>query len=364
MPRLISTLHATVLGLALPCLAIGHEGATHDTADASPRPDAHAPIGVMAEHTHSAGEFMLSYRFAVMNMAGNRDGTDALSADEIATQTPNRFADQPGQPPTLRVVPENMVMQMHMLGAMWAPSDRLTVMAMLPYLRKHMDHLTYAGGSGTTQLGRFTTVSEGLGDVSLGALASIVKTPVERLHTSFAIVAPTGDDEETAQVLAPNGMRPTLRLPYPMQNGSGAWAVRPGATYVRDAPTWSWGLQYQGTLYVSDADAGYQRGDVHQMTSWLAARLAPSLSMSVRLQLETEADIAGMDPAIRAPVQTADPARQGGERAETLFGANWQPRAAPAHRLALEAGYTVWQDLNGPQLERRQRLIMGYQYSW
>ena len=70
MPRLISTLHATVLGLALPCLAISHEGATHDTADASPRPDAHAPIGVMAEHTHSAGEFMLSYRFAVMNMAG------------------------------------------------------------------------------------------------------------------------------------------------------------------------------------------------------------------------------------------------------------------------------------------------------
>ena len=41
-----------------------------------PRPDSHAPIGVMGDHTHSAGEVMLSYRFMRMSMEGNRDGTD------------------------------------------------------------------------------------------------------------------------------------------------------------------------------------------------------------------------------------------------------------------------------------------------
>lgn len=363
MNRYTRLQHGLVLGLLLPFASFAHD-ASPDANLSSPRPDAHAPIGVMAEHTHSAGEFMLSYRYGVMNMAGNRDGTSSVTADEIATQASNRFAGQPGQPPTLRVVPENMVMQMHMLGAMWAPSDALTLMVMLPYVRKHMDHLTYAGGMGATQLGRFTTVSEGLGDISVGALASIKKTPTERLHTSFAIIAPTGEDEETAEVLAPNGMRPTLRLPYPMQTGSGSWAVRPGATYVRDAAAWSWGIQYSGTVYVTDADAGYQRGDVHALTSWAARLVAPSVSVSARVQAETEADVAGIDPAIRAPVQTADPARQGGERVETLVGVNWQPRRATAHRLAMEFGYTAWQDLNGPQLERDQRLIVGYQFSW
>ena len=32
----------------------------------------HAPIGVMGEHMHKKGEYMLSYRFSHMQMKGNR----------------------------------------------------------------------------------------------------------------------------------------------------------------------------------------------------------------------------------------------------------------------------------------------------
>jgi len=35
----------------------------------SARPDGHAPIGVMGEHTHKAGEWMLSYRYRNMFMS-------------------------------------------------------------------------------------------------------------------------------------------------------------------------------------------------------------------------------------------------------------------------------------------------------
>lgn len=38
-------------------------------------PDDHAPLGVMGDHVHNAGEFMVSYRFSRMSMEGNRDGT-------------------------------------------------------------------------------------------------------------------------------------------------------------------------------------------------------------------------------------------------------------------------------------------------
>ncbi|WP_198912296.1 hypothetical protein [Parvularcula mediterranea] len=86
----------------------------------------HAPIGVMADHRHKAGEVMVSYRFMRMEMEGNREGNDPLSPEEIATTVPNRFFGQPMQPPTLRVVPLEMTMDMHMVGAMLGLTDRIT----------------------------------------------------------------------------------------------------------------------------------------------------------------------------------------------------------------------------------------------
>ena len=52
----------------------------------------HAPIGVMADHRHAKGEWMLSYRFMRMNMDGNRDGRDSLSPENIVTSVPNPFS--------------------------------------------------------------------------------------------------------------------------------------------------------------------------------------------------------------------------------------------------------------------------------
>ena len=40
----------------------------------SAQPDDHAPIGVMADHQHQKGEWMISYRYMGMAMDGNRDG--------------------------------------------------------------------------------------------------------------------------------------------------------------------------------------------------------------------------------------------------------------------------------------------------
>ena len=94
--------------------------ADHDQIDASGYPsdiraDGHGPIGVMGDHIHKSGEWMISYRFMRMWMEGNRDGTNSIQPDEIVTTVNNRFANEAGQPNTLRVVPLRMYMDMHRL---------------------------------------------------------------------------------------------------------------------------------------------------------------------------------------------------------------------------------------------------------
>ncbi|WP_245827501.1 hypothetical protein [Roseovarius gaetbuli] len=74
---------------------------------------------------------------------------------------------------------------MHMLGAMYAPNDRITLMAMLPYITKQMDHLTYQGGAGTTVLGGFRTKSEGIGDVKVSALIGHMTSGNHKLHLNM-----------------------------------------------------------------------------------------------------------------------------------------------------------------------------------
>ena len=114
---------------ALQCAALpasAHEGDGGNVTYASD----HAPIGVMADHRHKKGEWMTSYRFMHMDMSGNRDGTDSLSPEEIVTTVANPFANPPMMPSTLRVVPTDMPMQMHMVGGMYGLSDRITLMAM------------------------------------------------------------------------------------------------------------------------------------------------------------------------------------------------------------------------------------------
>ena len=73
--------------------------------------------------------------------------------------------------------------------------------------------------------------------------------------------------------------------------------------------------------------------------------------------------IDGNDAAIRAPVQTADPANHGGETVEALFGVNLAGSSgwARGQRLALEIGLPLHRDLNGPQMETDLTVTLGWQ---
>lgn len=334
-------------------------------ADTVTRADQHAPIGVMGDHYHHKGEWMLSYRFMSMAMDGNLSGSSGIGPDTIVTTVPNRFAGMPMQPPTLRVVPLEMTMNMHMFGAMYAPSDRVTLMLMSSYRDLDMKHVTYMGPSGTTVLGNFTTRSSGLGDTSLTGLLSLLDRDYARIHAIVGLSFPTGDTDETDVVLTPMNTQPTLRLPYPMQLGSGSYDPIIGASYAGFGRVWSWGAQWRSTYRLFDNDHDYQLGDEHRLTAWASYLWSDPVSTSLRLEHYRRQNVAGIDPDIVAPVQTADPRRQKTSRTDLAFGVNVALRDRWAgYRLAFEYSVPVQQHVAGPQLEVDSQFVLGLQKSF
>ncbi|RFB03991.1 transporter [Parvularcula marina] len=324
----------------------------------------HGPIGVMGDHLHNKGEWMLSYRAMRMDMEGNRIGTDSISPARIATTIPNRF----GMPPTLRVVPLEMQMTMHMVGAMYAPTDNITLMVMGNYVTKEMDHLTFQGGMGTNELGEFTTEASDFGDTSVTALFRIWKEEHAQIHGGIGLSLPTGSTDETDTVLSPMNTMPELRLPYPMQLGSGTYDLLPSLTFTNKThdARFGGGVQYSGVIRLDENDEGYALGDKHQLTAWGAWSPDPRVSFSLRGTAMSIGEVDGIDAMIAAPVQTANPDFQGGETVEVGPGINLYAVDGPlkGHRLAFEVMFPVSRDLNGPQLETDWTATLGWQKSF
>ena len=295
----------------------------------------------MGDHTHSEGEVMLSYRAMVMEMNGNRDGTDRVSSSEVLS----RFM----------VTPLNMDMVMHMLGGMWAASDDLTLAVMVPYLSLEMDHSTRMGAT-------FTTEAEGIGDITLAALRNVWSEDNHTIHLNAGIGLPTGSIDE--KDVTPMGR---VRLPYPMQLGSGTLDLKPGVTYLGHADACTWGGQVIGTLRLDENDNNYTLGNTIRATAWLTHDWSDTINTSIRVAAVSWDDIDGADPRLMPGlVPTADPELRGGERVDVGLGASVTPHdgALAGHRLAVEWLIPAHQDLDGPQLETDSTIIAGWQRVW
>lgn len=310
------------------------------------RVDAHAPIGVMGEHVHKAGDFMLSYRFMFMQMEGNREGNDRLSDQEVRDR---------GFP----VVPTDMTMEMHMFGLMFAPTDDVTLMLMVPYVRLAMDHKAGA----TLGDVKFTTESEGIGDIKLASLIKLYRVDHRQFHINVGLSLPTGQINERGRSTPPGN----VILPYPMQIGSGTVDLLLAGTYVYQQDKWSVGTQANGVIRLNENYRDYTLGNRFELTGWFQYQLLEQLSASLRLDYNLWGNIDGADPALNpAQVPTADPGRRGGQRLDLLLGANWQftDGCLKGHRLAIEGGIPVWQRLDGPQLEVTWLMTVGWQFAF
>jgi hypothetical protein len=314
----------------------------------SSRPDGHAPLGVMGDHMHEQGEYMFSYRFMWMGMEGSLEGTAKLRDEDIVASQALGFA----------ATPTRMPMQMHMLGMMYAPSDRVTLLGMVNYVSMSMDHLTRTGGS-------FTTESGGLGDVGVSALVGILRDGSQRLHLNVGMTIPTGSIEETDVTPASGGSE--VQLPYPMQPGTGTWAIDAGATWLGMAEQVSWGAQAKYTKQLGENDRGWSVGDRAMGTGWVAVRATERLSFSARAKYQMWTDYSGGDAAftnlMMAPTVRTD--LRGGKRLDFAPGVNYWINSGQLSGLRFLAEFEipVRQELSGPQLKSKGRLILGTQLS-
>ena len=196
----------------------------------------------MGDHGHKTGEMMLSYRFMTMDMQGLQSGTATF-------ETPDLLKD-------FMMVPTQMDMWMHMIGAMFAPHNHVTFMAMTSYQRNIMQmegaHQHTHGGH-RHPVGHHEMSSAGISDTKITALLTLWKS----YHLTFLAnlggslptgsIAQTGDDGQL--------------LPYPMQLGSGSFEVRPGVTFFGFHNAWSYGEQLHYAFPLNINTRRYRHGN-------------------------------------------------------------------------------------------------------
>ncbi|MEM9101875.1 MAG: transporter [Pseudomonadota bacterium] len=312
-------------------------------ADASHRPDFHAPIGVMGDHTHKKGEWMVSYRFMHMSMEDVINDDDNIAIEQVLSPDGLGYM----------VTPLEMPMDMHMVGVMFAPTDKLTLSLMGSFIDIEMDHVTRMGVE-------FTTEADGYGDTKIGALYQLSSVEDNSLVFNFSLSVPTGDIDQTG--VTPASMGAEVPLPYPMQIGSGTYDVTTGFTFSGFRDGWSWGNQALYTHRFDENDNGYTLGNKFHISSWASYLVTEQASISARLTYLNREDIEGADSRLNPMmIFTADPALYAKEQVDFAVGLNWKIQAL---RVAVEYSAPVWYWVDGPQLEVQHTATAGLQYSF
>lgn len=313
------------------------------------RPDAHAPIGVMGDHLHEKGGFMISLRYMNMIMDGNKSGTNDISDASIY----NSFM----------VAPQHMTMDMYMLGIMYAPSNNITLMLMQNFAKKNMDLTAQMMMGGMTMLRDFSTKSSGLGDLKIGALYQVFNTHKTSLHFNSSINIPVGEIENRGDTPMMNN----IKLPYAMQLGSGTFDITLGATYKENFTNTSWGTQLLSTLRTGTNGEDYRFGNLYRLNIWGAYHFATNFSVSGRLLGATEGKLKGVDTELNPMmVTTANTSNYGADKIKAFIGLNISfPETSTLKdvRFGIEAGAPIYEDYNGIQMDEDVSISFGLKYS-
>jgi hypothetical protein len=140
-----------------------------------------------------------------------------------------------------------------------------------------------------------------------------------------------------------------------MQLGSGTFDILPGVAYTGVSDDWSWGGQLGAVLRLGENSDDYTLGNQYQGSLWGARKWTDWVSTSLRVSGDIVKNIDGADPRLNpAMAPTADPNLRAGRFIELGLGANFiVPSGSLAGlRFSVEGILPVYQDLDGPQIER------------
>ncbi|WP_421765145.1 nitrous oxide reductase accessory protein NosL [Ekhidna sp.] len=306
------------------------------------RPDAYAPIGIMGDHLHHKGGFMVSVRYMTMEMEGNLSGSDEVN-DMIVFQN-------------YMVAPQAMRMDMLMIGVMYAPSDRLTLMLMQNFQRNQMDLSTMMGMN-------FSTKSEGIGDLKISALYGLFSESTHSWHLNVGVSIPTGSIKNQGDTPMAEGMR----LPYPMQLGTGTVDLTFGGTYKGSSENVSWGVQPLATIRTGDNTEGYKWGNEFVINTWVGYNLAEWVSVAGQFSAKKQTQMQGRDEMLNPMmVTTADTKNTGFTKVYSNVALNFSFGESPVLRdfkAGLSYGLPVYQKVKGIQMNEQDAFTIGLRYA-
>jgi hypothetical protein len=285
----------------------------------------------------TAKRWMIGYQLMFDKMDGNRIGTRNVGNATVLSR--------------YMASPTDMTMQMHMGMAMYAPTDKFTLMVMVPFTVRSMNHVM---GDGS----RFNERTVGLGDIAVRGLYILHsdKDLRHRFLLNAGVGLPTGSIDQKM-----NGMR----LEYPMQLGSGTFSVSPGFTYLGQASPWGWGAEFIPTFQIGTNKNDYRLGNRYQPSAWIARNVTNWMSLSARLNGDISQEINGADPVLDTMDEpTKDPGLQGGRRLDLVFGPTFHPAAIRGQEFFVHFDKPLYQSLDGPQLKRKWTLLLGWQYEF
>ncbi|MCC9603002.1 transporter [Stieleria sp. JC731] len=322
--------------------------------------DKHAPAGIMGDHLHDQGEWMVEYKFMSMSMEDNQIVKDKVSdADAIGPAGMPAGINVNGIMTNAGAAPTDMTMEMHMLHVMYGASENVTLYTMLMLPSLTMDHIRgdmNPAGRGSS----FTTHNSGFGDTSFGALLRLYSDDCQDWIANLGCSVPTGDIYREST--EPTGGLVSQPLPYPMRLGSGTFNAKPGLTYKRFGSWWSVGYQFQTDLPIGRNYRGYSVGDEYRFNSWTSVLLTDHWSVSLRGEHLWRTAYDGEDPATpNMLIETNVESFRGGYWYNLGLGTQFMKNG---HYFNFEFVPTIAQDLDGIQLETDYAVIASWSKAW
>ena len=300
------------------------------------------PMGIMGDHHHHKGGWMVSYRYRNMTMDGMQNGTSELGESTVLQN--------------YMMTPTTMNMQGHMLGLMYGVSRRITLMAMMPYMRLNMDMKNRMGMESSMS-------SAGVGDLKLISIVEIWRKQNTTILGNIGVSLPTGSVDERGDT----PMGENMLMPYAMQIGSGSIGILTTLTFSHTVDKLTIGTQFNGNIKLNDNDIGYRFGNTYDFNVWTAYKPTQWISAALRIDATKSEELKGEASELNKMMSPlTNNANSGSTAINGNLGINIYPQVHQLenHVLGAEWGMPIYQKTSGIQMTRVNVFTLGWQYSF
>jgi len=304
----------------------------------SHRVDSHAPISVMGDHNHNKGEIMASYRYMSMDMKDTVEGDKDISSDSIITNK------------NFMMAPISMQMQAHMIGLMYGLTSKSTVMIMGAYKLNSMESKNSMGM-------KMSMETSGVSDPAISVINTIKKTHNSSWVGQIGLTLPVGSINETNN---------SMRVPYPMQLGSGTWDIIVGTTGFYFFETVSLGGTLNTKLRTGKNKYKYRLGNTLSMSAWVAKNVTNAWSISSKLMRYSNDDISGGDSSLNLMSSPTTSSNTGNVLYTLSVGSQvkFESFFDLGARLGFDFILPLYQHSDGIQMKHTQHFVVGYQQNF